>query len=517
MQTTPASLRLQIGLFGRRNVGKSSLLNALVGQECSIVSARAGTTTDPVLRPMELHDVGPVLFIDTAGIDDAGSLGRLRVNRTLAILERIDLGLLVCDAKRVGRHEREVLAQLQSRSIACLVALNKSDLQPPRPALTAELDKVGVRWLATSALTGEGIDALRAAISQAAPASWCAGPHLLPEWIAAGDQVVLVVPVDKEAPRGRLILPQVQTLREILDRQACALVVQDRQLAAGLARLIRPPNLVVTDSQAFARVAAVTPGTVPLTSFSILMARAKGDLAVLTDGTRHLLALGPEARVLVAEACSHHPIAEDIGRVKIPQALRARLGSRVSFQFVRGHDFPLDLRDVDLVIHCGGCMLGRREVLGRLLRCQRLGIPVTNYGLGRRPDPAARAGPHLQPLPAFVSLLWIAGGQPATEALSPVCRDRARVRPAGPARRFRHPGAPVRRRSRLANRCFGRVGERDQADHWVGGRLEPGRTQPVRPAGLAEGGRGSLPAQVRDLGPGALPASALPGRSRPVQ
>ena len=398
MQATPKGNRLHIGIFGRRNVGKSSLLNALVRQDVAIVSAEAGTTTDPVEKPMELQPLGPVVFIDTAGIDDGGALGTLRVERTRQVLDRVDLALLVTDATAseagsspaIGDYEAALAAELDSRKIATVRVVNKADL------LAGAAPEGAV---AVSARTGAGLAALRDAMLARAPAECLQPPSLLADLVGPGQLAVLVVPIDKEAPKGRLILPQVQSIRELLDGDAMCLVVKERELRAALERLREPPRLVVTDSQAFLKVAADVPRAVPMTSFSILLARQKGDLATQVQGAHAVDRLRAGDRVLIAEACAHHPIGEDIGRVKIPRWITQYTGAKLDFVHCQGHDFPGeeagsarrrgegearaigDLPGFKLVVHCGACTLNRREVVNRIRRCAEAGVPVTNYGL----------------------------------------------------------------------------------------------------------------------------------------
>jgi [FeFe] hydrogenase H-cluster maturation GTPase HydF len=374
-------MRLQIGLFGRRNVGKSSLLNALTRQQVSIVSDIPGTTTDPVEKPMELLPLGPVLFIDTGGVDDVGVLGEMRVERTRLIFERTDLGILVAEGDRWGEFEEGILSQLSSRKIPVVVVFNKNDVASPRPEVLRDIQSRKLPCVKTVASQGQGIPGLREALIQAAPEKFMDSPPVLGDLIDPGDVVVLVVPIDLEAPRGRLILPQVQSIRDVLDHDSCCLVVKEREIRDALGKLKSPPALVVTDSQAFLRVAGDTPGQVPMTSFSILFARLKGDLHEFVRGAGAIDRLKAGSRVLVLESCTHHPIGEDIGRVKIPRWIRQYTGVDLEFVHRQGHDFPQDLSPYQLIIHCGACMLNRREVVSRILRCREAGIPITNYGV----------------------------------------------------------------------------------------------------------------------------------------
>lgn len=381
MRGAPKAFRLHIGLFGRRNTGKSSLLNALVRQQASIVSDVAGTTTDPVEKPMELLPLGPVLFIDTAGIDDVGALGELRVQKTQQVFDRTDVAVLVAAAGEWGPFEERLFDELHGRRTPLVVVFNKRDLGRPDAALVDRLKAVGVAQVETTAVSGEGVTELREALIAAAPDDFVNAPPIVADLVPPGELVVLVVPIDKEAPKGRLIQPQVQTIRELLDVDAYCMVVKERELREALSRLNRPPALVLTDSQAFLKVAADTPRDVPMTSFSILFARQKGDLNQFVEGALAIETLRPGDRVLMAEACSHHPIADDIGRVKIPRWLGQYVGGKLAFTTVQGHDFPADLNAFRLMIHCGACMWNRREMLTRLLRCRQAGVPTANYGL----------------------------------------------------------------------------------------------------------------------------------------
>lgn len=381
MNSTPKGLRLQIGIFGRRNVGKSSLLNALTRQDVSIVSEVAGTTTDPVEKPMELLPIGPVLFIDTAGIDDEGALGDQRVERTRRVLERGDIAVLVVGAGAWGPFEETLYQEFRLRRLPVVVVFNRSDSGAPPPELLARLRGEGTRTVSTIATGGHGLRELRDALVGATPDDFINAPTLVGDLVPAGGLAVLVVPIDLEAPKGRLILPQVQTLRDLLDADAYAMVVKERELRDALDRLKRPPDLVVTDSQAFLKVAGDTPESVPMTSFSILFARFKGDLLAFAEGAMAIDRLRPGDRVLIAEACSHHPVGEDIGRVKIPRWLTQYVGGKLEITHVQGHDFPADLESYQLLVHCGACVHNRREVLSRIARSQRAGVPITNYGM----------------------------------------------------------------------------------------------------------------------------------------
>lgn len=384
LSRTPTGMRITIGLFGRRNVGKSSIVNRLARQPVSIVSEVPGTTTDPVERAMELLPLGPVLFVDTAGIDDdQDAVGELRTHATRTTMNGCDLALLVYEQGVWGEPETTLLAQLTELKIPTVIVANKSDLSTPTkpPAMAADRLAAAPVEVAVSATEGTGMGELLQAIIQAAPESLLEDPPLARDLVRPGDTVVLVVPIDKEAPKGRLILPQVQTARDLLDGGALPYLVRDTELPQALASLKEPPALVITDSQAFHRVAEVVPEGVPLTGFSVVMARAKGDLTTQSAALEALAALGPDARILIAEACTHHPISEDIGTVKIPRLLRKKLGDAITIHHVQGKDFPDDLSTYDLVIHCGACMLSRRKMLARIQASEQAGVPITNYGL----------------------------------------------------------------------------------------------------------------------------------------
>ena len=381
MKSTPKGLRLHIGLFGRRNVGKSSLLNGITRQQVSIVSEVAGTTTDPVEKPMELLPIGPVLFIDTAGIDDEGALGRQRVEKSRQVFDRTDLALLVTESGTWGPFEDGILEELQGRKTPLIVVFNKTDLAEPDAAVVERLATERIPAVRTVAADGQGLLDLRRELIQAVPEEFLHTPPLVADLVPPGEMAVLVVPIDLEAPKGRLIVPQVQTIRDLLDHDAYCMVVKERELSDTLARLRRPPTLVVTDSQAFLKVAGDTPPEIKMTSFSILFARQKGDLAEFVRGATAIDRLQSGDRVLIAETCSHHPIGDDIGRVKIPRWLSQYVGGRLDIQHTQGRDFPADLDTYQLVIHCGACMWNRREVLSRIDRCRAVGVPICNYGV----------------------------------------------------------------------------------------------------------------------------------------
>lgn len=393
LMRTPKGMRMGIGLFGRRNVGKSSVLNAITHQQISIVSDVAGTTTDPVDKPMELLPLGPVLFVDTAGIDDdQDTVGALRTERTRKVFDRCDLGVVVTEAGTWGAYEDGIVEQLRSREIPFLVVFNKMDefteagnldedaaLAACRAYLPEAIRSVPA--VCMSAARNEGVLEFRQALLDNAPEEFVNDPKILGDLVEPGSVVVLVIPIDKEAPKGRIILPQVQAIRDLLDSNCLPLCTTVDDLPRALDSLTEPPALVVTDSQAFGEVAAIVPENVPLTGFSVAFARFKGDLPTQALGTLAIDSLTEDSRVLIAEACTHHPIEEDIGTVKIPRLLRARVGQGLTVENVRGVDFPDDLSSYDLVIHCGGCTFNRRAVLSRIQACVHAGVPVSNYGL----------------------------------------------------------------------------------------------------------------------------------------
>ncbi len=379
---TRRGLRIHIGIFGRRNSGKSSLLNAITRQYASIVSDVAGTTTDPVEKPMELLPLGPVVFIDTAGIDDTfDPLGEMRVAKTKEIFDRTNLAILVAAAGKWGEFEEDILGEMKGRKLPVVIVLNKCDLLDPDPELIKRLQAEKLSVVRTAVVRGEGIPELRQALLDTVPADYLSEPDIISDLVPPGETAVLVVPIDKEAPKGRLIVPQVQAIRNLLDNGSMCCVVKEGELKAALDNMKRPPALVVTDSQAFLKVSADTPPQMSMTSFSILFARMQGDLPEQVSGALAIDSLTSGDRILIAEACSHHPIGDDIGRVKIPRWLSQYSGAKLEFDHVQGHDFKTDLQGYKLVIHCGACMINRREMLSRILRCREAGVPITNYGL----------------------------------------------------------------------------------------------------------------------------------------
>ncbi|MHC1713052.1 MAG: [FeFe] hydrogenase H-cluster maturation GTPase HydF [Solidesulfovibrio sp.] len=377
----PRGVRLVITFVGRRNAGKSSLINAVTGQEVAIVSDFAGTTTDPVAKPYELLPLGPVTLYDTAGLDDEGELGKLRVAATKKVLWRTDIAVVVADAAGVTDAERAIIEDIRRLEIPFLLVLNKTDLTSPCETDLSWCREQGIRVVLASAATGEGAVAVKEAVMALAPAESLREPLLAGDLFGEGDTVVCVVPIDLAAPKGRLILPQVQVLREILDGDAVAVTVKERELEEALGNLRRPPALVITDSQVILKVSGDVPDDVPLTTFSTLFARYKGDLPTLAAGAAAIDNLRDGDTVLMAEACSHHAQADDIGRVKIPRWISQYTGKDLTFEMHAGHDFPGDLERYALVVHCGACMLNRMEMLRRIKECVRRGVPITNYGV----------------------------------------------------------------------------------------------------------------------------------------
>lgn len=370
--------RLHIAVFGRMNAGKSSLINAVTDQPVAIVSEVPGTTTDPVYKAMELLPLGPVVLVDTAGLDDeSGELGQQRRDKALRVLAKTDLALLVVDAQcRDLTFERAWLERLKQRSVPTITVVNKIDTGIGEAVKDLIRETPVVR---VSARTGDGIAELKNRIQELAPRDW--EPPFIRDLIQPGEVVVLVTPIDLGAPKGRLIMPQVKALRDVLDADAMPVMCKERELPATLSALKHPPALVITDSQVFPQVSADVPDEIPLTSFSILSARQKGDLMALVEGARAISRLKTGDRVLIAESCSHHPLEDDIGRVKIPRWLEHFVGGDLRIETVPGAAFPDDLESYKLVVHCGGCTLNRREMLGRMEQAASRGVPITNYGV----------------------------------------------------------------------------------------------------------------------------------------
>lgn len=381
IRATSKGFRLHIGLFGRRNVGKSSLLNAITRQQVSIVSEVPGTTTDPVEKPMELLPVGPVLFVDTAGVDDVGALGAQRIEKTRLAIARSDVGVLVAESGVWTEFEEKLLAELRAQGIPVLIAVNKADLRAPDPEHLYRFEQEKLPYAEVVATTGKGVDEFRARLWEIAPVESVATQVILRDLVGPDETAVLVMPIDKEAPKGRIKQLQAQSIRDLLDGESCCVVVKDAGLQKALDNLKTPPSIVVTDAAVFDEVARVTPDSIPLTAFSILLSRLKGDLVAQTKAAVAVESLRPGDKVLVAESCTHHPIQEDIGRVKIPRWLEKSVGGELQFTHVKGRDFPQDLSPYKLVIHCGACMWNRQEMLSRIAECQRQGVPITNYGL----------------------------------------------------------------------------------------------------------------------------------------
>lgn len=380
MQETPRANRLHIGLFGKRNSGKSSLINALTNQETALVSDVAGTTTDPVYKAMEIHGIGPCVFIDTAGLDDEGELGALRIRQTMRAMERTDVALLVCTGDNIEK-ELEWNRLLKEKNIPVIWILNKVDLLADVTSTVRSIEKkCGQVPLAVSARTKQGMDDIRRSLIAKLPDETMS-QGIVGRLVKEGDTVMLVMPQDIQAPKGRLILPQVQTIRELLDRKCLVMSCTTDKIDQMLQALIQPPSLIITDSQVFKTVYEKKPAASRLTSFSVLFAQYKGDIDYFIEGANAIGCLTENSHVLIAEACTHAPLAEDIGRVKIPNMLRKKFGTGLQIDHVSGTDFPEDLSKYDLVIHCGACMFNRKYVLNRVMQARNQQIPMTNYGV----------------------------------------------------------------------------------------------------------------------------------------
>ena len=377
---TPNANRLHIALFGRRNSGKSSLINALTGQDTALVSDTPGTTTDLVSKAMEMQGIGPCLFIDTPGFDDEGELGELRISRTLKAIEKTDIALLLCGDTTFS-HEKEMLALLKKKNIPVIPVLNKIDIRENSDSLATYIEKeCKIRPLLVSAKEEIGIEQIRQAILEKLPSDF-GQQSITGELTAENDLVLLVMPQDIQAPKGRLILPQVQTIRELLDKKCLVVSCTTDKLTETLQALARPPKLIITDSQVFKAVYEQKPEESKLTSFSVLFAGYKGDIHYYVESAAVIESLTEASRVLITEACTHAPLTEDIGRVKLPRLLRKRIGEKLQIDIVGGTDFPQDLTPYDLIIHCGACMFNRKYVLSRIERAREQHIPMTNYGV----------------------------------------------------------------------------------------------------------------------------------------
>lgn len=380
LNNTPSANRLHVALFGRRNSGKSSLINALTGQDTALVSDIPGTTTDTVSKAMEIQGIGPCLFIDTPGFDDEGELGEMRIIRTLKAIERTDIALLLCEDE-AHEEEKKWMKQLEEKNIPVILLLNKADIRKDIAPTLLRIEKdCGQKPLVISAKERTGIKKIHQAILEKLPADF--GQQTITGNLAKeGDLVLLVMPQDIQAPKGRLILPQVQTMRELLDKKCLVVSCTTDQIASTLQALSRPPKLIITDSQVFHTVYEQKPADSLLTSFSVLMAGYKGDIHHYIEGASAIDCLTPQSRVLIAEACTHAPATEDIGRVKLPRMLRKKIGEKLQIDIVAGTDFPEDLTPYHLIIHCGACMFNRKYVLNRIDNARKQQIPMTNYGV----------------------------------------------------------------------------------------------------------------------------------------
>jgi [FeFe] hydrogenase H-cluster maturation GTPase HydF len=379
MIETPKANRLHISIFGRRNVGKSSLINAITGQDVAVVSDYAGTTTDPVYKTMELLPLGPVVIIDTAGLDDEGDLGELRIKKTKEVMDKTDLALLVfANNNHSFSLEREWFDELRSRNIPVIGVINKIDESDmDLGLLTEEFD---ITLIKVSAKNKVNIGKLKEEIQINAPTDF-ERATIIGDIIKSKDTILLIAPQDIQAPKGRLILPQVQVIRDVLDNNALALTVKDSELEDALRVLNKKPELVITDSQVFAKVNSILPEDIPLTSFSILMARYKGELEIFVKGAKTIDKIKPGDRILIAESCTHHALTGDIAREKLPGWLEKKVGGKLIFSFCTGADFPENLMEYKLVLHCGACMFNRKQLMTRLVRCLDQNIPITNYGI----------------------------------------------------------------------------------------------------------------------------------------
>mgnify|MGYP002536756286 CR=1 FL=1 len=379
--STLKSQRLHIGIFGKTNVGKSSILNKITNQDISIVSEIAGTTTDVVEKSMELLPIGPVRFLDTAGIDDTTSLSDKRIEKTMKIINRTDVAVIVCDYKGIDEYEKNLMQKFDELKIPYIVIVNKTDIQEIDEKKLDEIYTITPHVLKTSAMTDKEITfRFKAEIVKLLPEDFINSPKIAGDLVPPKSTVIQVIPIDKEAPKGRIILPQVQTIRDMLDSDCLSYVVKETELKQAIDNLKEPPALVITDSQAFKEVNEIVPENIKLTSYSILFARLKGDLEAFVKGAKAIDTLEDGDKVLILESCTHHAIEDDIGRVKIPRFLKNKTGKNLVIDNYAGHDFP-DIKGYKLIIHCGACMTNRREILSRILIANNAGVPITNYGI----------------------------------------------------------------------------------------------------------------------------------------
>ncbi|MDF2611085.1 MAG: putative GTP-binding protein [Lachnospiraceae bacterium] len=382
MNATPMANRYTIGLFGRRNAGKSSLINALTGQDIAVTSGVAGTTTDPVYKTMELLPIGPIVFIDTAGLDDVGDLGKLRIEKTYEVLRKCNFAVVVADVKYgITPFEMDFIAELKQRKIPCICVLNKCDIGIPDSIdLEKMKESVKIPMVCASTLNKTGIDDIKKHIIANGDYE-DVEPALVGDLIRPGEIAVLVTPIDKAAPKGRLILPQQQTIRDIIECDAVAMITKEHELKFTLEQLKTPPAIVITDSQAFLKVSADVPPGIPLTSFSILFARQKADLVEMVRGIKRIEQLKPGDKVLIAEGCTHHRQSDDIGKVKIPRWIRQIAGGEIEFEWSSGACYARDVSEYAVIVHCGGCMINRREMQYRVEKAREQGVYITNYGM----------------------------------------------------------------------------------------------------------------------------------------
>ncbi len=378
---TLKSDRIHISFFGKTNTGKSSLINKITGQDVSIVSDIAGTTTDVVEKSMELLPVGAVRLLDTAGLDDSTELSASRIEKAIKVINRTDIGVIVCDYNGIDDYEKNIIKQFDELNIPYLIIVNKTDINNADETVMSDLYTLTPHIILTSALNDKDIIyKFKSEIVKLLPEEFVNSPKIAGDLVSSGSTVILVVPIDKEAPKGRLILPQVQTIRDLLDSNCLTYVVKETELKQAIENLKEPPALVITDSQAFKQVSEIVPDDIPLTSFSILFAKLKGDISAFKDGAKAISELHDGDKVLILESCTHHAIEDDIGKVKIPNLLKKKTGKNLIIEHYSGHDFP-DISEYKLVIHCGACMTNRREVLSRIIKANNSNIPITNYGI----------------------------------------------------------------------------------------------------------------------------------------